>query len=239
MTDPSEKPPLSNSPTACATDAECMTRLQAAADELRAARELPSRTLVEATCEPSECPRDLFCRCVYVTREGHEVSAEALSLGFDERCDLFGRSGDCLVPASEAPVCDPDDGCSCAAQCERALAASASDAERTIDAEARFARCVDDMCQGVLRVEDRCYVGFGVEPDQQTYDCALSDSAILDRAFPASDRPGEPADRPSGARDAGAAQGVVAASSCRVAVGVCNDCYDDAPPLDCSGDGGK
>lgn len=233
-----------NNPGACYDDADCTQRLDNAVAELRQPRGVGSRKLVAAECEREEpsdaCPRPRSCKCIFTTtnRLG-EVNAEAFALGLAAAttgCDYYGRSGACLIAASDFAGCEPGDACSCAAACEDAMRAIDEDNARSLDVEARHAEC-DGQCKVVLRIEDRCVVGWGY-PEDPVYDCSLSDEEILRRAFPPPPDSGPPRDCTQGC-DGGRGVAVPVSGGCAIGVGVCGNCYADAGPLDCSdADGG-
>jgi hypothetical protein len=227
-----------------------MQRLEAVAAELRQPRDFSARTLVGAECEPeapsATCPRPRTCKCVFTTTAPPgETNAEAFALGLGAAttgCDIYGRSGECLVSASAFAGCTPADACSCAASCEDALRAIDEDNARVLDVEARHAEC-DGECRVVLRVEDRCVAGWG-NAEYPVYDCSLPDEEILRRAFPPPPDAGPPRDCTRGCdagsgTNVGVVQGTPVSGGCAYGVGVCSNCYADAAPLDCSdADGG-
>ena len=105
--------------------------------------------------------------------------AIALAGGGADGCLVYGRDRTCLYGRDERPACSLDDPTSCDAACGDLQARLDADAQRTLDVELRLASChapgPGSRCECVVRIEERCFV----DADLTSYDCALSDAAIL------------------------------------------------------------
>jgi hypothetical protein len=167
----------------CSTDLDCATRLEQYALTL-AAPVMVHRVHLGSGCVPARdgCSDDAFCGCVYdQDGPGGDTQRYVLALGTDAACDLYSRDGTCLVSGKDFAGCDVDGAASCDAACAHAMQVWAADDARTLDVQARSARCVQTACQHVIEVEGMCYPG---SVDAPRYDCALDDDDILARAFP-------------------------------------------------------
>jgi hypothetical protein len=96
----------------------------------------------------------------------------------------------CLFSPPEPSACEAD---ACGELCRQVHEAREADAALRYDAQLRFARCghSENACAIVFELEGRCYAkhgALGVE-SQGPFDCSLSDTQILDRAYPGWDRP--------------------------------------------------
>jgi hypothetical protein len=131
---------------------------------------------------------DPLCACFFGWDGDIEVRLEHASvLGYGAeagRCDVYGRTGECLLRADDFAGCDPAQADSCERACADAEALRAADAARRFEAEVRVARCEQYRCQAVLRVGDQCFAGRPTRTDENRFDCGLSDQEILRRGYP-------------------------------------------------------
>lgn len=219
----------------CSSDTACVTRLDTLLAELRQPRALPDRELVDATCgtRPADCPGPSFCQCTYTMQSDYGIVANAVGLGLSE-CDVYSRTGGCLLSSNDFSGCSTDEACPCFNACSNAIRAMNVDDATAFDPEARYAACVDRVCRVVFRVGDQCLAGIA-DFQYAAYDCALSDEEILQRTFPPPDLDASS----STVCDAGVCTTTATASMCSIGVGVCTSCWSDAAPLTCaSADGG-
>jgi hypothetical protein len=164
----------------CTVDRDCQQQLQFALQGLAAPHAHLPVKLLGASCEPvpvgCASPAARYCHCTYTPKAVEKPASFELGVGAD--CTLYGRSLGCLASSSDFAGCDAT-ACSCVEACQGALDRMSADDERNFDVQARRAVCEHEACRFVLRIDDRCYAGAWPVPGSPTYDCALSDQALL------------------------------------------------------------
>ena len=173
--------------------------------------------LVDAECVRSAAeqgPGGDACQC-------SDDDSGSVTLGPREAgCLIYGHGGACLWQGSDMPEqCDSE---ACQSACEELHDRFAEDDQISYSFMVRYAACVNDRCESVAEIGDRCYASSDLRWSQDQ-DCSLSDSRIIERAR-ASDG-GESAASCDGPAQCSDALG------CRM--GACLLCNDNAQ---CTGD---
>jgi hypothetical protein len=164
----------------CSQDRDCEQQLATALKALATARAPVATRLLGASCDPvpAGCasPQARYCHCSYAPEPFDKPLT--LDLGANTGCALYSRSLACLEAAGDFAGCERA-ACSCVETCQDALDRMRDDDARSFAVEARHAVCEHETCRFVLRIDDRCYAGAWPEAWSATYDCALSDQALL------------------------------------------------------------
>lgn len=164
-------------PAECRADADCREACEALVQEAAPLAASPYQ-FTGARCEliaiAGESGPAPGCSCEL--GEGGSIS---LVGGSADPCLYYGRDRTCLYGRDELPACSLDEPASCDAACDDLQARLDADARRALEVELRLASChapgAGSRCECVVRIEDACYVS----ADLTSYDCALSDAAIL------------------------------------------------------------
>jgi hypothetical protein len=167
----------------CFADADCVALAQSNLDGVVAPATIDP--YVASSCELAQAEQ---WPCSYGL--GNGVGAPACLCFTDpERFDLlsaqptsclyFGRGDACLYAPEEFPGCDPEQPeTSCSTICADLETRRQQEAQAELEGEVRSATCGCGVCDGVIRLEDRCYPMYGLSP-HRSYDCALDDAEIL------------------------------------------------------------
>jgi hypothetical protein len=114
------------------------------------------------------------CECVR-NQTGQTVTLGPSGSG----CSVQGRASDCLYDSAQFEGCTAGVAESCAEACWQATLRIRVD-EIEQDYEIRRAACVEGACESVVRISDECFTGVTLGRATGTYDCSLSDDAILE-----------------------------------------------------------
>ena len=141
-----------------------------------------SSCVARDTTDPQRCcySRPTVCLCYFAFGNDTQRSYDGAEiLGNRETCDVFGRGTSCLFRSCEFKGCDPATPTSCDDVCADVASRIAADNAASFDVALRTAYCEKPscLCRNTYRLAERCYASFG--PTPTSYDCALSDQAIV------------------------------------------------------------
>jgi hypothetical protein len=180
----------------CSNDAFCVAQEDDFLNGLKTAYE-SNLHYVGAECvardrnDPRRCcfARPNVCLCYFAwgdTDARVVENAEILGNRYDA-CDVGDKAQGCLYRSCEFQGCDPADATSCDAACADVAARITADNAKAYDVERRSAHCdpTNCLCRAVHRIGDRCYGTRDLWA--QSYDCSLSDAAIIAATYPPPD----------------------------------------------------
>jgi hypothetical protein len=147
--------------------------------------------MLERDLGPRTTPRPEFigAECLYTINE-QGVDGDACHCSDDDSgsvtlgprqdgCLVYGHGGVCLWQGSDMPEqCDTE---ACETACEELSDRYAADDAITYSFIVRYAACVDNQCESVAKIGDRCYAASELRWSQDR-DCSLSDSEIIANA---------------------------------------------------------
>lgn len=158
----------------CEADSDCICMTETY-EHLTMPRPVPSVFNANACIEVSPCtgdPPTVTCRCFndLIGRGGELLDTHA------DGCLWTRGPGVCLFAVDEFAGCDLDVPTSCDDTCATIHAREVEEAAHIYTVERRGVRCNGDACEGILEIDDLCYV---TQALTQPHDCALSDAEIF------------------------------------------------------------